>query len=649
MARYYKPEYVPLQDLTPKMPVEAYYNLMNQVAQNRASAEVAATKYKEDIYGIKYFDENAHKYAVGNAEELLNNTLKQDFPTPSTMANAIGRAAERIQPFKHLSEIQVEKARQADAYKLQHGIYAITSDPTSYELYDKNTNTWMRPEDIKLTTINEKDIYDLFSDSYGSNLLNSTEKLVRSDIRYMHKIEKIKGFSKEEKDALLKPGTDQAKKLATDMLNSNPELRNSLHNVYKDDREVSNALQNINYRAAFQDKYNQTKDIQYLNDEWSLYQAKKRAETPPPPKDRLFYTTPGEPDKNEINKSLGTFIAGLAGDKNVLDWSEAITGTHSWNTTSSGGISFNKDGNLAAVRYRKPTTPQERSRYGDKVPITDDNYAKRVKQLYTIKSSLDPESLKLLSKGTNKASDISDRDIIAFITAAAQNTPDFYQLSNENLSDLYEGNNFNPFSTPDGKFKNATEANLHYRDSEGKWQPVNYEQLAKETGWDDSDVANSNNNLKDQLKNSSSKTFNYRGGEPTFTGSITTPDGKSVDIKFSPSKEVAKYSKPYATVQNSLVTPGKGYNVNMQGMSITYDVAPSLTYDGYGTQKVVNVIKNLKVKVTADNQNRDNSRLAQMLEYSPAPEYLLLDMTRNYRDNNFEANQIVYKSKKEKE
>ena len=169
------------------------------------------------------------------------------------------------------------------------------------------------------------------------------------------------------------------------------------------------------------------------------------------------------------------------------------------------------------------------------------------------------------------------------------------------------------------------------------------------TGWNDSDVANSNNNLKDQLRNSSSKTLNYKGGEPTFTGSIVTPDGKSVDIKFSPSKEVIKYSKPYATVQNSLVTPGKGYNVNMQGMSITYDVAPSLTYDGYGTQKVVNVIKNLNVKVTADNQNGDNSRLAQMLEHSSAPEYLLLDMTRNYRDNNFEANQIVYKSKKEKE
>ena len=632
MARYYKPEYVPLQDLTPKMPVEAYYNLMNQVAQNRASAEVAATKYKEDIYGIKYFDENAHKYAVGNAEELLNNTLNQDFPTPSTMANAIGRAAERIQPFKHLSEIQVEKARQADAYKLQHGIYAITSDPTSYELYDKNTNKWMRPEDIKLTTINEKDIYDLFSDSYGSNLLNSTEKLVHSDIRYMHKIEKIKGFSKEEKDILLKPGTAQAEKLATDMLNSNPELRNSLHNVYKDDREVSNALQAINYRAAFQDKYNQTKDIQYLNDEWSLYQAKKRAETPPPPKDRLFYTTPGEPDKNEINQSLGTFIAGLAGDKNVLDW--------------TSGLTFNKDGNLVATgKIWKSDKPTVRDTYKEKT--TD--YKNRVRQLYTIKSSLDPESLKLLSKGTNKASDISDRDIIAFITAAAENTPDFYQLSNENLSDLYEGNNFNSFSTPDGNFKNSTEANLHYRDSEGKWQPVNYEQLAKETGWDKSDVANSKNNLKDQLRNSSSKTLNYKGGEPTFTGSIVTPDGKSVDIKFSPSKEVIKYSKPYATVQNSLVTPGKGYNVNMQGMSITYDVAPSLTYDEYGTQKVVNVIKNLNVKVTADNKNGDNSRLAQRLEQSSAPEYLLLDMTRNYRDNNFEANQIVYKSKKEKE
>ena len=632
MARYYKPEYVPLQDLTPKMPVEAYYNLMNQVAQNRASAEVAATKYKEDIYGIKYFDENAHKYAVGNAEELLNNTLNQDFPTPSTMANAIGKAAERIQPFKHLSEIQVEKARQADAYKLQHGIYAITSDPTSYELYDKNTNKWMRPEDIKLTTINEKDIYDLFSDSYGSNLLNSTEKLVRSDIRFMHKIEKIKGLSKEEKDELLRPGTKIAQKLAYDMLISNPELHKSLSNVYNNDEEaVSNALQNINYRAAFQDKYNQTKDIQYLNDDWSLYQAKKRAETPPPPKDRLFYTTPGEPDKNEINKSLGTFIAGLAGDKNVLDWTK--------------GLSFNKDGNLVATgRIWKSDKPLVGDTYKEKT--TD--YKNRVRQLYAIKSSLDPESLKLLSKGTNKVSDISDRDIIAFITAAAENTPDFYQLSNENLSDLYEGNNFNPFSTPDGKFKNATEANLHYRDSEGKWQPVNYEQLAEETGWDDSDVANSNNNLKDQLRNSSSKTLNYKGGESTFTGSIVTPDGKSVDIKFSPSKEVIKYSKPYATVQNSLVTPGKGYNVNMQGMSITYDVAPSLTYDGYGTQKVVNVIKNLKVKVTADNQNGDNYRLAQRLEYSPAPEYLLLDMTRNYRDNNFEANQIVYKSKKEK-
>ena len=632
MARYYKPEYVPLRDLTPKMPVEAYYNLMNQVAQNRASAEVAATKYKEDIYGIKYFDENAHKYAVGNAEELLNNTLNQDFPTPSTMANAIGRAAERIQPFKHLSEIQVEKARQADAYKLQHGIYAITSDPTSYELYDKDTNKWMRPEDIKLTTINEKDIYDLFSDSYGSNLLNSTEKLVHSDIRFMHKIEKIKGLSKEEKDVLLKPGTAQAEKLAYDMLISNPELHKSLFNVYKDEGAVSEALQNINYRAAFQDKYNQTKDIQYLNDEWSLYQAKKRAETPPPPKDRLFYTTPGEPDKNEINKSLGTFIAGLAGDKNVLDWTK--------------GLSFNKDGNLVATgRIWKSDKPG----VGDTYKERTTDYKNRVRQLYAIKSSLDPASLKLLSKGTNKASDISDRDIIAFIAAAAQNTPDFYQLSNENLSDLYEGNNFNPFSTPDGNFKNATEANLHYRDSEGKWQPVNYEQLAEETGWDKSDVANSKNNLKDQLRNSSSKTLNYKGGEPTLTGSIVTPDGKSVDIKFSPSKEVIKYSKPYATVQNSLVTPGKGYNVNMQGMSITYDVAPSLTYDGYGTQKVVNVIKNLKVEVTADNQNGDNSRLAQMLEHSSTPEYLLLTMTRNYRDNNFEANQIVYKSKKEKE
>ena len=87
----------------------------------------------------------------------------------------------------------------------------------------------------------------------------------------------------------------------------------------------------------------------------------------------------------------------------------------------------------------------------------------------------------------------------------------------------------------------------------------------------------------------------------------------------------------------------------MQGISITYDVAPSLTYDGYGTQKVVNVIKNLNVKVTADNQNGDNYRLAQMLKNSSTPEYLLLTMTRNYRDNNFEANQIVYKSKKEKE
>ena len=448
----------------------------------------------------------------------------------------------------------------------------------------------------------------------------------------MHKIEKIKGLSKEEKDVLLKPGTAQAKELAYDMLKSNPELYNSLYNVYKNGEAVNEALQNINYRAAFQDKYNQTKDIQYLNDDWSLYQAKKRAETPPPPKDRLFYTTPGEPDKNEINKSLGTFIAGLAGDKNVLDW--------------TSGLTFNKDGNLVATgriwKSDKPTV-------GDTYKERTTDYKNRVRQLYTIKSSLDPESLNLLSKGTNKASDISDRDIIAFITAAAENTPDFYQLSNENLSDLYEGNNFNPFSTPDGNFKNSTEANLHYRDSEGKWQPVNYEQLAKETGWDKSDVANSKDNLKDQLRNSSSKTLNYKGGETTFTGSIVTPDGKSVDIKFSPSKEVIKYSKPYATVQNSLVTPGKGYNVNMQGMSITYDVAPSLTYDGYGTQKVVNVIKNLNVKVTADNKNGDNSRLAQMLEYSPAPEYLLLDMTRNYRDNNFEANQIVYKSKKEKE
>jgi len=269
MARYYQKPENPIVDLTPKVPVEFYSNLMNQAQQNLNQANTTGAAFMTDAYNQKFIDSAARDRAMELGRAPIEQALEKDFVTPATIAKAVTQASAAIAPWKNVNTKQMELAKNFEEDKRRLGVNFLGTDPTKTSLI--KGNSFITPDELKYTSMNAKDIYDTFGQTYGANLLNVKDGLVPSDIQYKYKLEKIKGLSKEDKIRLLSPGTKDAVELASGMMATNPNLKQGLLDIYGNEQSAMQALQDLNLRASMDDKYAQVKDVSYIDNEWALW------------------------------------------------------------------------------------------------------------------------------------------------------------------------------------------------------------------------------------------------------------------------------------------------------------------------------------------------------------------------------------------
>ena len=548
MARYYKPNYMPLQDLTPKVPVEAYYNLMNQVAQNRANAETAAAKVKEDMYGIKYMDNVAHDYAVGNAEKLILESLNADFPTQATMANTLGRASQYIQPFKQLSELQVDKARQAELLKIQNPDILI-NDPANMKIFNPQSKSWANPKDIKLDAINPDVMRKIVDASEAGFLTSTREKAVKSDISFYHKILSITGKDDEEKVLHYGDNGDRIGAIR-DMINKEvPNIQRFFNNDPKQaEAYLNNLVRNVVGKYAYKE------DTKYLENKAAWYKWQKAQETPPPSSIPAFLPTSGQPIKSDISAAY------------LLD---DLTGAKRGTTKSLPTVAFNADGSMKNISTRGTKDFSYTSTPGGLVGTTTYNefnkdaflYHKRLWQIKNRNPSM--------AKWTDKQ--VNDWLLKQGETLGSS----YYNNSGLSLGDDIVPLGGNAFVDDDGNIKDGA-PDIKVRNSKtGKWELVPLENLAETLGYDEE---NQNDFIKD-LSGLSSKDFEFYDGEVMNTGVLKDAKGNIAHVKYKPfNLKTSAVLEPALRVHEALTTSGT-HKIVLNGLVMDVNNEPKVGND----------------------------------------------------------------------
>ena len=548
MARYYKPNYMPLQDLTPKVPVEAYYNLMNQVAQNRANAETAAAKVKEDMYGIKYMDNAAHDYAIGNAEKLISESLNADFPTQATMANTLGRASQYIQPFKQLSELQVDKAKQAELLKIQNPDILI-NDPANMKIFNPQSKSWANPKDIKLDAINPDVMRKMIDESEAGFLTSTREKAVKSDISFYHKILSITG--KDDKEKALHYG-DNGDRIGAirDMINKEvPNIQRFFNNDPKQaEAYLNNLVRNVVGKYAYKE------DTKYLENKAAWYKWQKAQETPPPSSIPAFLPTSGQPVKSDISAAY------------LLD---DLTGAKRGTTKSLPTVAFNADGSMKNISTRGTKDFKYTSTPGGLVGTTTNNEFNKDAFLYHKRLGQIRNSNPSMAKWTDKQ--INDWLLKQGETLGSS----YYNNSGLSLGDDIVPLGGNAFVDDAGNIKDGS-PDIKVRNSKtGQWELVPLEDLAKTLGFDEE---NQNNFIKD-LSGLSSKDFEFYDGEVMNTGLLKDAKGNIVHVKYKPfNLKTSAVLEPALKVHEALTTSGT-HKIVLNGLVMDVNNKPKVGND----------------------------------------------------------------------
>lgn len=638
MARYYNAPKNDIVDLTPRVPIEFYSKIMEQAQQNLNQANATGAAFMTDLYGQKYIDEASRDKAISQAQQPIAQALDRDFVTPATIASAVTQAGQLAAPWKNLNQKQVELAKNYEEDKRRLGVNFLGTDPTKISLMQNDR--LISPEELKYASMNAKDIYDTFGQTYGANLLGVTDKKVASDIPFKYKLEKTKGLTKEEKLALLSPGTKDAVELASKMMATNPNLRQGLMDIYGNEASAMQALQELNLRASMDDKYAQVKDVSYLDDDWSLYLAKKANEELPPNPEVPTYPYDGEITPTATPQTIGETMRTLTGGSQVIDWSN---------------IPKNQQGNIMALEpakatgakieyikqpdgsYKQVSTP---TGFKERKPVA--NYAEAAKQISKYKMDLRKQGF---------PADITDAEAISIMETSINNSAQFYKLKDEVIQDQFGGNAFNPFVDSQGNFRPQASAELEvYNPKTNTWEGKSYEQLRDFTGWSKEEENNPNtNNLRNQLSNSSSKVITYWGEKPKLKGSVVDPNGKAYDIRYKMGNSSAEtYAKPYQQMYKAMVTPGS-HTIEFNGMQVKFNVATTQVINPQtGMPSIANKVLPESIQVSNPSNNPYNNQIIQNLSQSPAPELELLEATRNYRDKNYFDNNIFYRTQSTK-
>lgn len=158
MARYYQKPNNPIVDLTPKVPIEFYSNLMNQAQQNLNQANVTGAAFMTDIYGQEVIDQAARDRAMELGKAPIEQVLDREFVTPAAMAKAVAQASAATADWRNLNAKQLKEAKREQELRDKWGSNYIGNSVLSQRLYNPETGSWIKPDDIKLVAGNREDL-----------------------------------------------------------------------------------------------------------------------------------------------------------------------------------------------------------------------------------------------------------------------------------------------------------------------------------------------------------------------------------------------------------------------------------------------------------------------------------------------------------
>ena len=206
MARYYQRPNNPIVDLTPKVPIEFYSNLMNQAQQNLNQANVTGAAFMTDIYGQEVIDQAARDRAMELGKAPIEQVLDREFVTPAAMAKAVTQASAATADWRNLNAKQLKEAKREQELRDKWGSNYIGNSVLSQRLYNPETGSWIKPDDIKLVAGNREDLVQaLARDNAGrADLKREIEgnwKTILGGKAFEKRNTKVTGLTEEERIA----------------------------------------------------------------------------------------------------------------------------------------------------------------------------------------------------------------------------------------------------------------------------------------------------------------------------------------------------------------------------------------------------------------------------------------------------------------
>ena len=165
MARYYQRPQNDIVDLTPRIPLEFYSNMINQAQQNLNQASATGAAFMTDAYGQKFIDQKTRDIFMERARAPIEQALEKDFVTPASMASAVTRASQELADWKNLNAKHLELAAREQAMRDKLGANYIGSSMKNLSLMTPEGNL-IRPDDMDFVAGDREDLTKNFMQKY---------------------------------------------------------------------------------------------------------------------------------------------------------------------------------------------------------------------------------------------------------------------------------------------------------------------------------------------------------------------------------------------------------------------------------------------------------------------------------------------------
>jgi len=284
MARYLKPPVQQFVEMGSPVDVNFYSNLLGQAQQNLDRGVAIKAAAIEKLYDVPFLTKEDSDAVVGRAQDILKNATEGNLVSPSRVTNAVLSANAEVMPGVQAAKAKAKAADMYDAMRIKYGADAWMGDnPASISILDKTTGKYVDPNTFEAVGISSEDIVKPFLGSQLSTLNQQGELTYSREGAPTGKLKtrQVTGISKEDRERLYYPGTENARGFAMQTLQARPEILK----IFKGDTEKAlAAIENKNWETS--GAYQQKIESSYIDDNaWEFEQRRKLAadNTPPPP------------------------------------------------------------------------------------------------------------------------------------------------------------------------------------------------------------------------------------------------------------------------------------------------------------------------------------------------------------------------------